>query len=357
MKKRCVARNAAALILALIVMTACSNAVKEERIAEPLPEYSQVNAIESTVGGNSEAFSIRDGRLYNIATGTDELTGMVRSTEGDIIAQLVRIGSGQNVDNNLIKIYRNGKMMVVDSFFSASDIKLNGSGKRLAYRSYNKDSLDSVQKLKIFNLETRKTEEINSNVRVSGSVYCWIDDDNLLYYGTDQEKGGKAKIYKYNAATVTEEVYLEDLSGFCMYITPAAGGAVYFESTVDKANLCFAGADGGKKIITSELSELYDAEYNPATKELYLAGVKAGENTGALYKVNLEAGSALQRISYDFPKVVGATSTLAADSGGRIYFTGLLEGRNAGEMDVFAYDHTSGTVSILSAESGYYRLY
>jgi hypothetical protein len=357
MKKRCVARNVAALILALIVMTACSNAVKEERIAEPLPEYSQITAIESTVGGNSEAFSIRNGRLYNIATGTDELMGMVRSTEGDIIAQIARIDSGQNVDNNLIKIYRNGKMMVVDSFFSASDIKLNGSGKRLAYRSYNKDSLDSVQKLKIFNLETRKTEEINSNVRVSGSVYCWIDDDNLLYYGTDQETGGKAKIYKYNAATATEEVYLEDLSGFCMYIMPAAGGVVYFESTADQANLCFAGVDGGKKIITSELSELYDAEYNPATKELYLAGVKAGENTGALYKVNLEAGYALQRISYDFPKVVGATSTLAADSGGYIYFTGLLEGRNAGEMDVFAYDHTSGTVSILSAESGYYRLY
>lgn len=357
MKKRCVARNVAALILALVVMTACSNAVKEERIAEPLPEYSQVTAIESTVNGYSEAFSIRDGSLYKIAARTDDITGMARSTEGDIIAQLVRIGSGQNVDNNLIKIYRNGKMMVVDSFFSASDIKLNGSGKRLAYRSYNKDSLDSVQKLKIFNLETGKAEEIKSNVRVSGSVYCWIDDDNLLYYGTDQETGGKAKIYKYNTATSVQEVYLEDLNGFCMYIMPAVGGVVYFESTADQANLCFAGADGGKKIITSELSALYDAEYNPTTKELYLAGVKAGENTGALYKVNLEAGSGVQRISYDFPKVVEPTATLAADSGGYIYFTGLLEGRNAGEMDVFAYDHTSGTVSVLSAESGYYRLY
>ena len=357
MKKSCVARNVAALLLALIVMTACSNAVKEERIAEPLPEYSQVTAIESMVSGYSEAFSVRDGHLYNIATKTDNITEMVRSKEGDIIAQLVRIESGQNVDKNVIKIYRNGKMMVVDSFFSASDIKLNGSGKRLAYRSYSSDSLGSVQKLKIFNLETRKAEEINSNVRVSGSVYCWIDDDNLLYYGTDQKTGGKAKIYKYNAATKTELVYLEDLSGFCMHILPVVGGVVYFESGADQANLCFTGADGGKKIITSELSELYDAEYNPVTKELYLAGVKTGENTGALYRVNLAVGSRLQRISYDFPKVVEPTATLAADSGGYIYFTGLLEGRNAGEMDVFAYDHTSGTVSILSAESGYYKLY
>lgn len=357
MKKRCVARNLAALLLALIVMTACSKAVKEERIAEPLPEYSQVTAIESMVSGYSEAFSVRDGHLYNIAAKTDDITEMARSKEGDIIAQLVRIGSGQNVDKNVIKIYRNGKMMVVDSFFSASDIKLNGSGKRLAYRSYSKDSLDSVQKLKIFNLETRKAEEINSNVRVSGSVYCWIDDDNLLYYGTDQKTGGKAKIYKYNAATETEEVYLEDLSGFCMHIMPVVGGVVYFESAADQSNLCFLADDGGKKIITSEMSELYDAEYNPATEELYLAGVKAGENTGALYRVKLEVGSKLQRISYDFPKVVGSTSTLAIDSNGYLYFTGLLEGRNAGEMDVFVYDHTSGAVSILSAESGYYKLY
>ena len=357
MKKKCLARNAAALILALIVMTACSNAAKEEKIAEPLPEYSRITAIESTVSGYSEAFSLRGGRLYEIGSKIEDITGMARSTEGDVIAQLVKTGNGKNLDKNVIKMYRNGKMMVADSFFSASDIKLNGSGKRLAYRSYNKDSLDSVQKLKIFNIETGKSEEIKSNVRVSGSVYCWIDDDNLLYYGTDQETGGKAKIYKYNAATATEEVYLEDLDGFCMYIMSVVGGIVYFESTGTEAGLCFADAAGGKKIITSEMSELYDAEYNPATKEIYLAGVKAGENTGALYKVNLEAGSGVQRISYDFPRVVGAATTLAADIDGDLYFTGLLEGRNAGEMDVFAYDHTSGTVSVLSAESGYYKLY
>lgn len=357
MKKKCVARNVAALILALTVMTACSNAVKEVAIAEPLPEYSQVTAMESTASGYSEAFSVRDGHLYELGSKIEDLTGMARSTDGDIIAQLVRTGTGQNLDKNVIKIYRYGKMMVLDSFFSASDMKLNGSGKMMAYRSYNKDSLDSVQKLKIFNLETKKSEEIKSNVRVSGSVYCWIDDDNLLYYGTDQETGGKAKIYKYNAATATEEVYLEDLNGFCMYIMPLLGGVVYFESTANQASLCFADAAGGKKIITSEMSELYDAEYNPATDEIYLAGLKAGENTGALYKLNLAAESGVQRVSYDFPKVVGATTTLAADTEGDLYFTGLLQGRNAGEMDVFAYDHASGTVSILSAESGYYKLY
>jgi len=357
MKKRCVARNVVALFLALIVMTACSNTVKEENIAQPLPKYTKVTAIKSTVSGYSDAFSVRDGHLYNIATKIDDIIGMAKSTEGDTIAQLVKTGSGQNVDKNVIKIYRNGKMMVVDSFFSASDIKLNGSGKRLAYRSYSKDSLDSVQKLKIFNLETGKSEEINSNVRVSGSVYCWIDDDNLLYYGTDKEKGGKAKIYKYNAATGTEKVYREDFSGFCMYLIPVADGILYLESNGTESNLCFAGADGSKKIITSDLSELYDAEYNPATKEIYLTGVKAGENAGALYRVNLAEGSALQRINYDFPKVVDSNSTLAIDSSGYLYFTGLNEGKSADEMDVFVYDHTSGAISILSAESGYYKLY
>ena len=357
MRKRCLAGNAAALILAISVMTACSGAVKEEGLEEPLPAYSSVTAVESSSDGFSDAFSVADGSMYKIGSRIDCVTEMQRSAGGDIIAQLVRISPGQNLDNNEIKIYRDEKMMVVDSFFSASDIKMNAEGTRLAYRSYSQDSLDSVQKLKIFDLASGKSEEIKSDVRISGSVYCWIDGENLLYYGTDQETGGKGKIYKYNVPAGTEEVYNEDLNGFCMYMMPAEGGILYFESTGTEARLCFENRDGGKNIITSEMAEFYGAEYDSEMHEVYLAATMAGEADGALYKVDLEGKEVIRRISYDFPKAVVSASTMATDSEGRLYFTGLLEGKSSHEMDVFSYDAGTRAVSLLSAESGFYRLY
>ncbi len=357
MRRRRLAGHAAALILAISLMTACSGAVREEALDEPLPEYGSVTVVEKTANGSTDIFSVKDGSLYKIASETDDIAEMQRSAYGDITAQLVRISPGQNFDKNEIKIYRDEKVMVLDSFFSASDIKMNAEGTRLAYRSYSQDSPGSVQKLRIFDLAARKSEEIKSGVRISGSVYCWIDEENLIYYGTDDETGGKGKIYKYNAKTGTEEVFIEEINGFCMSIIPAGEGVLYFESTGIEARLCFSDGSGGKDIITSDMAELYEAEYNSETQEVYLAGIMAGETAGALYKADLEGKEGIRRISYDFPKAVGAASTMATDSEGLLYFTGLLEGKSSREMDVFSYAEDSRAVSRLSQGSGFYMLY
>jgi hypothetical protein len=357
MRRRRLTGNAAALILAISLMTACSGVVREEALDKPLPEYGSVTVVEKTANGAADIFSIKDGSMYKIASKTDDIAEMQRSDGGDIIAQLVRISQGQNFDKNEIKIYRDEKVMVLDSFFSASDIQMNAEGTRLAYRSYSQDSLDSVQKLRIFDLAARKSEEIKSGVRISGSVYCWIDGENLIYYGTDDETGGKGKIYKYNAKSGTEEVFIEEINGFCMSIMPAGDGILYFESTGIEASLCFADGNGGKNIITSELAELYEAEYNSETQEVYMAGLMSGETAGALYKAELKGEEGIRRISYDFPKAVGAASTLAAGGDGLLYFTGLLEGKSSREMDVFSYAKDSRAVSRLSKDSGFYMLY
>lgn len=356
MKTRCLARNAAALVLAISLMTACSSSVKETAVSGPFPKYTEVTAVESLGSGYSDVYSVEDGNLYKIGSKIGYVTEMQRSSKGDVIAQLVRTSKGQNLDGNVIRIYRNGRLMTVDDFFSASDIKMNASGTRLAYRSYSKDSLDSVQKLKVFDLDSKKWSEIKSDVRISGSVYCWIDDENLLYYGSNQKTGGTAKIYKYNTATGKEEVYLDNLKGFCMKMIPAEGGIAYFETTGTESSLRFVDS-GTDRTVASDISDLYSAVYSPGTKEIYLSGVMAGDTEDALYIVDLEGAEGLKRVNYDFPKLVGSDSTLTLDKAGRLYFTGILEGKAAGELDVFSYDQGSRTVSLLSSESGYYRLY
>lgn len=357
MKRRRLAGNAAALILAISLMTACSGAVSEEALDEPLPEYGSVTVVEKMENGSTDVFSVKEGSMYRIASKTDDIAEMQRSSGGDVIAQLVRISPGQNFDRNEIKIYRDEKVMVLDSFFSASDIKINAEGTRLAYRSYSKDSPGSVQKLKIFDLAARKSEEIKSSVRISGSVYCWIDNENLIYYGTDEETGGKGRIYKYNPRTGTEEVFIEEINGFCMSMMPAGEGILYFENTGIESRLCFADGKGVNNIITSEMAELYEAEYDSKTQKVYLAGKMAGAADGALYKADIEGKEGIRRISFDFPKAVGSASTMAADGDGLLYFTGLLEGKGSWEMDVFSYDDASRTVSRLSQDSGFYMLY
>ncbi len=108
------------------------------------------------------------------------------------------IEKGNGLNKNKLTIIKNGKKTILDKFYSASDIEISTDGNKIAYRSFKEDSLQSAEGMKIYDLENKKEIKIKSNVLVSGNVFKWLNENEILYYGINSEKDNKAKIYKYN---------------------------------------------------------------------------------------------------------------------------------------------------------------
>lgn len=342
------------IVLGLSIMTGCSQKIRELDIDGSIPAYGQVTAVLNK-GELSDIYDVRDNGLYKTGSGIEKISEMTRSKSGSI-AQLIYLKGGENLDNNHIAVYRNGKKMVLDYFFSASDLMLNPSGTRLAYRAYINDSYGSAQGLQIFGLESREVDRVRKQAMISGNVYTWQDDDNIIYYGVTSEDDSYGRFYRYNAAEKKEEVYFDGLKGYCMYIMPAGEGLVYLESYGEEAALYYLDKNKNKTLITSEIYEVYSADYNTVTKELLLSGIREGESMAAVYRISMDTFR-INRVNYDFPKVVDSKTTMATDSGGMVYFTGKTGNQKGTGLDVFKYDYRNGSVSILSDHSGDYKIY
>jgi len=341
-------------VFGLAILTGCSQKIRQQAIEGSIPAYGQVTAFLNN-GGLSDVYDVRNDGLYKIGSGIEKIDEMAGSKSGSI-AQVIYLKRGENMDNNRIAVYRNDKKMVLDYFFSASDLLMNPSGTRLAYRAYINDSYGSAQGLQIFGIESREVDRVKKQAMISGNVYAWQDDDNIIYYGVTSEDESYGKLYRYNAAQKKEEVYFDGLKGYCMYLIPAGDGLIYMESYGEKAALYYLDKNNNKTLITSEIYELYDADYNIVTKELVLAGIREGESMAAVYRIPMDT-FILNRVNYDFPKVVDSKTTLVTDSEGVLYFTGKTSGQKGAGLDVFKYDYRNGSVSILSDRSGDYKIY
>lgn len=103
------------------------------------------------------------------------------------------IEKGKELNKNKITIIKNGKQTILDNFYSASDIDISKEGNKIAYRSFKQDSLQSAEGMKIYDLENKKEIKIKSDVLVSGNLFKWLNEDEILYYGINSEKKIKLK--------------------------------------------------------------------------------------------------------------------------------------------------------------------
>lgn len=338
-----------------IFFTGCGTNINEQNINENIPHYGQVTAVL-----NSEELSyiydVKNNEMKKIGSSKEKIKELSVSDSGTI-AQIIYMGAGKNLDSTHIIVYINGKELLLKNFFAASDIILNPAGKMLAYRSYNSDSLGSAQGLQIFDIDAKKTSKVSKKVMTSGNVYTWQGNDNIVYYGVEDGDNSYGKLYIFNVPQNKESIYFDGLQGYCTRILPVNNGIVYFENNNnDNAVLYYLDENKKKKKITSEISTIYAMAYNNLSDEIIAVGRSENEYKTTLYSISMST-HAVKRVVYDFPEIVDANTTLATDSNGYVYFTGRMNDKSTLESDVFSYDYRSKTISILSEQSGDYKLY
>jgi len=348
MKIKNIIRHSILLIFTLSMFTACSQKVKEVNIDSTLPKYSEVTALEKT-DNSCDVYKVKPDGLYKIGSKIDNVIDMTSSTKGNSIVQLVYLSKGENLSKNLIKVYKDDKLMILNLFYSAQDLILNSTGDKLVYRSYKSDSLESAEGLKIFDISSRKIVNLNTKVLVSGNVYCWLDENNILYYGSIQGVEDSSKIYKYNIKDKKEEVFLENINGYCSYLLTVNDGIIYLKKSTDETQLDYFNTKSNSKIVlSSDISDVYSAKFDSKTNEVFFIGKGVNEESPALYKMSM-ASNKIKRLTYDFPKTIDTNSKVALDSSGNVYFTDI--------QSVYMYDYKNQSVNLISTHSGKYMIY
>jgi hypothetical protein len=314
---------------------------------------SQIMALE--VNGSDISYNkLENNRVLRVGSSSN-IWNLAYNITANVTAYTKVLSQGKELNNVELYVEKNDKVYLLNNFYNADNLKLSPDANMLSYRSFGKDSVESAQGIKIYDIKHNKVMGISKDSLVSGTLYEWLDGDNLLYYAV---KGGKAdsdKIYKYNFTNKKEEVYLDKISGYCTFFTVEHGNILYFSKLGDDTNLSYYNKNTGKvNDIDNNLSDVYDSVYNAVTKEFFLlAHDKYG--TLGLYKVNAEDNTC-KRVNYDFPKAIDKDGGISADSKGSVYFSGTSDNSDNPKYDVYMYNINDNSINLISSHSSRYLI-
>lgn len=288
-------------------------------------------------------------KIYN----ANKIISLEYNEKNSVYAYLINKSKGNNLEENIISIETLNNHIVLDKSYTTVDIKLSPEGKRIAYRSFSKDNFNSAEGLKIYDINNNKKAIFKTKVLVSGQLYEWFDDENLLYYGVSQQDHIEDHVYKYNFMDNSEEIYLDNTGGICTFLKPVnKDDLLYLTTGISATKLYyFNKKNNEKKLLSSKMDEVFDAAYNLEEQMVYFIGKEAG-NDAALYRISIKDFK-IERITYDFPAQVDENGGIASDKDHGIYFCGLS---NDDKNNIYMYDSSNKSINLVSSRQNNYLL-
>ncbi|WP_315114480.1 hypothetical protein [uncultured Clostridium sp.] len=258
------------------------------------------------------------------------------------------------IKKNSINILKNDKLTNINEFYYARDLRISPKGGNLAYRSYSSQSLDSAEGLSLYKIDTREKIQFNSSVLVSGNLFQWINDDEILYYGVCDETRTTA-VYKYNIKDNKEEIYTKLPKGYYTYFLPYKNNLMILARDLNQNTIYLYKKDSDEIISISEsIEEIYDGAYNNINNTIYIIGLEKGSGLPALYSINLE-NNKVERVTFDFPAEVDPYGGLRIDHEGLVYYCGYT-GLDDQNNEVFKYNPKDNSNSLISINASKYRI-
>lgn len=314
-----------------------------------MPDYGKPQAVENREG-TSNIYKISKNSMIKAAS-ISSVSEIAYDAENNVAVYVDAKSTGINLVNNIIRVVTPSKEKILDKFYSASDIKLSSDGQKVAYRTYKKDSYDSAEGLKIYDIKNNNYVHMNTKVLVSGNLYRWQNDNEILYYGIKSKSNGK--IYNYNIKSGSESVYFDDINGICMFFLPLNDDLVYYEKNGDDTILYYK-TSKGKYVISKNFSGIYDGIFD-GSKTIYFTACEKDNDKVSLYSFSSDSKK-LKRITYDFPYSVDGYGGIGTDKNNNVYFCGFSTQKSS-KNDIYYYDTLSESINVVSAHSGNYKIF
>lgn len=339
-------------LVIIILLSGCSNASKQVENFQGLSiPKSPVMALE-VKGSNINYNKIENERVLKVGSSSNIL-GITYNINKNVTAYTKILSQGKELNNVEMYIEKNDKVYLLNNFYNADNLKLSPDGNMLSYRTFSRDSVESAQGIKVYDINHNKEMGISKDSLVSGTLYEWLDGDNLLYYAVKDGKADSDKIYKYNFTSKKEEVYLDKTAGYCTFFTVEKGNILYFSKLGDDTNLSYYYKSTGEvKNMNNNFSDIYDSVYNAVTKEFFLL---ARDKYGVLgvFRVNVE-NNTCKRVNYDFPKAIDKDGGISADTNGNVYFCGTSDSSDNPQYDIYMYNINDNSINLLSSHPSNY---
>ena len=314
----------------LLIITGCTNNSIDETTNT---KNSLINLLS-----NGAVLKSEDGNynLYNYENGV-----FTKVASNNIITSFNKKNSVyvEYEDNNNYIVWNNKKIKVKDDNYEG--LKLSPDGK---YLSYFID--DNGLKLKIYDILNNKYVQINSKTLISGTLYDWYNDDEIIYYGINSSKING--LFTYNLKDKKEKNIYEIDDGFVTFLKCTKGNIVFLkiDNENNKKFLALNKNSLAVNCTSDEIENIYDvAEDN---LNFYLTGSAYG-NAESLYLLN---SSQLKRLVFDFPSLVICEKGLRIDNNKNILFIGCDD--FCGEEKIYRYN-IDGSIELIGDESVEYR--
>ncbi|GAA0743647.1 hypothetical protein [Clostridium oceanicum] len=340
----------------MIVMSGCSRKNKLPEIKTP--NFKDV-IIGEKLGEKTQFYSINNGKLNDKQSvdKLDKIQDLKYNSDKKTYIFIQNNFKGKELTNNKIEILKNDKKIELDDFYYAEDIKLSKDGSKLAYRSFAKDNLNSAEGLKVFDIKSKKLFKIKSKVIVSGNLYSWLNENEILYYGIIPGKRKSAKVYKYNFNTNKEEEYIDNIKGYCTDFILIGKDLLYISSIGNESSLNYYDKEKDSiKIISKDIDNIHESIVDK-NKNVYLIANNKLERKTYLYSF-LKKDMSLNKLTYDFPTKIDTKGGIGKDSSGNIYFLGNNESnKDSLKNDVYMYNRKNNSVQIVSEEKSLYNIF
>lgn len=258
--------------------------------------------------------------------------------------------------NNIKVIGKQGEKLI-DDFYLAKDLKISPKGNKLAYRTFKSQSLDSAQGLSLYDIEEDKKIDLQSGVLISGNLYSWISDEEIIYYGAYSGNGKSTGIFKYNTKDHKEETYLDNIQGYCTYFMYLNNNILILSKNIEENKLYLYNKENNESINFSvNIENVYDGTFDKDNNLIYIIGSEKNTDISSLYKIDLNTLK-MERVNYDFPKMVDSDGGLHVDSGGLLYYCGFtsLE-ENNDKNEVFMYNPKDNSNNLISINPSKYKV-
>lgn len=341
-------------LMIVMILNGCSSTGKQVKSFQGLSIPKSPIMVLEVNGSDISYNKLENNRVLRVGSSSN-IWDVTYNINSDVTAYTKILSQGKEFNNVEIFVEKDDKVYLLNNFYNAENLKLSPDANMLSYRSFGKDSVESAQGIKVYDIKHNKEMGISKDSLVSGTLYEWLDGDNLLYYAVKDGKVDSDKIYKYNFTNKKEEVYLDKINGYCTFFTVENGNILYFSKLGDDTNLSYYNKNTGiSKDLDNNFSDIYNSVYNPISKEFFLLARDKYGSLG-LFKVSTE-NNTCKRLNYDFPKVIDKDGGVAVDSKGNIYFSGTSDNPDSPQYDIYMYNINDNSINLISAHSSKYLI-
>ncbi|MDF2504029.1 DPP IV N-terminal domain-containing protein [Clostridium sp.] len=343
------------IIIFMCELTSCGSENKKNTNSDKSVPINFSNIMVLSKEGNGERiYSIKNTDLKAVKT-LNNVSNINYNKNSNIIAYTNIISQGTDLTKNYISIANNENKNNINSEFSYMDSRLSPSGKRIALRSFSKDSLFSAEGLSVYNTNTGKKIDFDKKVIVSGDLYRWDSQDDLLYYGVEDGQKNYGKIFSYDFKNSTRKIVFDEFKGYCTFFAVIDNdNIIYIENDSGINNIYYYDTKNNKTfLIGNTISSINDYVFDSKNKILYFIGTENSDQDNSLYKLTIDDRN-IKRLTYDFPKIVDKTGGMAIDDSGKVYFCGL-QPEDSGN-NIYMYIRENNSVNLVTNKAGTYHI-